>query len=61
MELPFKYRDTIMECLSIQFETISKGKMVLTMPVDDRTHQYTGFLRGGASAVLAGAAAGLGA
>lgn len=61
MELPFKYRDTIMEHLGIRFETISKEKMVLTMPVDNRTRQYTGFLHGGASAVLAETAAGMGA
>jgi len=61
MEVPFQYRDTILENLGIEFREMTRERMVLTMPVDRRTRQYTGSIHGGASAVLAETAGGIGA
>src|SRR5699024_2172659 len=40
--------------------TMEKENIVLTMPVDARTHQPAGFLHGGASVLLAETAASIG-
>jgi len=49
------------EMLGIESVTLDKEKVVLTMPVDERTHQPAGFLHGGASVLLAETAASIGA
>jgi 1,4-dihydroxy-2-naphthoyl-CoA hydrolase len=46
-------RGTLMEALGIRFEAIEPGRIVGTMPVDERTKQPFGLLHGGASAALA--------
>lgn len=50
----------LMESLGIEFITLEKEKVVMTMPVDERTHQPAGFLHGGASVLLAETAASIG-
>ncbi len=47
----------LMESLGIEIITMHKDKVVLSMPVDERTHQPAGFLHGGASVLLAETAA----
>ncbi len=47
--------------LPMQFEHVSKQRVVMTMIVDHRTHQPMGLLHGGASVVLAESAASTGA
>lgn len=42
--------------LGIEIEEIHRDRVVLTMPVDDRTRQPFGYLHGGASVALAEAA-----
>ena len=49
-----------MEALGIEFITLEKDKVVMTMPVDERTHQPAGYLHGGASVLLAETAASIG-
>ncbi|OCA81431.1 esterase [Bacillus wudalianchiensis] len=44
----------------MEFVEISEGKVVMTMPVDERTHQPLGYLHGGASVALAETAASVG-
>jgi len=60
MKLPFRYEGTLVAHLGIEFKLLSKDKMVLTMPVDERTMQFAGALHGGASLTLAETAAGIG-
>jgi 1,4-dihydroxy-2-naphthoyl-CoA hydrolase len=60
MKLPFRYEGTLVAHLGIEFKLLSKDRMVLTMPVDERTMQYEGALHGGASLTLAETAAGIG-
>lgn len=48
---------SLMEALGIEIITMEKEKVVLSMPVDERTHQPAGFLHGGASVLLAETAA----
>lgn len=50
----------LMESLGIEFISLEKEKVVMTMPVDERTHQPAGFLHGGASVLLAETAASIG-
>lgn len=50
----------LMQALGIEIITTEKDEVVLTMPVDSRTHQPAGFLHGGASVLLAETAASLG-
>ncbi|KKB40605.1 ComA operon protein 2 [Bacillus thermotolerans] len=52
--------NTIAHSLGMEFVEISKGKVVMTMPVDERTRQPHGFLHGGASVALAETAASVG-
>lgn len=56
-----KYRTPLTDALGIELVHIGKGKMVATMPVDERTHQPFGVLHGGASVLLAETVASLGA
>lgn len=53
-------RNKLMELLGIEFITLEKDKVVMTMPVDERTHQPAGYLHGGASVLLAETAASIG-
>ncbi|HEY9577608.1 MAG TPA: hotdog fold thioesterase [Pseudobacillus sp.] len=46
--------------LGMEFVEVSEGKVVMTMPVDDRTRQPFGYLHGGASVALAETAASVG-
>jgi 1,4-dihydroxy-2-naphthoyl-CoA hydrolase len=55
------FRNTLMEALGIEIKEVGNGKVVATMPVDDRTRQPMGFLHGGASVALAETAASVGA
>jgi uncharacterized protein (TIGR00369 family) len=52
---------TILKTLNIRIESAEPDAVVLSMPVDERTHQYTGLLHGGVSVVLAETAASIGA
>ncbi|PPA70497.1 hotdog fold thioesterase [Jeotgalibacillus proteolyticus] len=46
-------KGTLIEALGIEFVSIEKGKVIATMPVDERTRQPLGYLHGGASVALA--------
>src|SRR5215210_5009715 len=52
---------TVLETLDITIESAEKECVVLSMPVTERVHQYTGLLHGGVSVVLAETAASIGA
>jgi 1,4-dihydroxy-2-naphthoyl-CoA hydrolase len=52
---------TVLRTLNIKIESADKDRVVLTMPVEERVHQYTGLLHGGVSVVLAETAAAIGA
>lgn len=52
---------TILSTLSIKVESAERERVVLSMPVDERVHQYSGLLHGGVSVVLAETAAAIGA
>jgi 1,4-dihydroxy-2-naphthoyl-CoA hydrolase len=52
---------TVLKTLNIEIESADKDRVVLTMPVEERVHQYTGLLHGGVSVVLAETAAAIGA
>lgn len=47
----------LMDSLGIEVLESEKEKVVLSMPVDERTHQPAGYLHGGASVLLAETAA----
>lgn len=53
--------NTLMRALGIEVVKAEKDEVIMTMPVDDRTHQPAGFLHGGASVLLAETAASVGA
>ncbi|HAM79321.1 hotdog fold thioesterase [Ornithinibacillus bavariensis] len=53
--------NTLMESLGIETLSLDKELVVMTMPVDHRTHQPLGYLHGGASVALAESAASVGA
>jgi 1,4-dihydroxy-2-naphthoyl-CoA hydrolase len=53
--------NSLIQTLGIEFQQIEKGKVVATMPVDDRTRQPFGLLHGGASVALAESVASIGA
>lgn len=52
---------TVLQTLDINIESAEKELVVLSMPVTERVHQYTGLLHGGVSVVLAETAASIGA
>jgi uncharacterized protein (TIGR00369 family) len=52
---------TVLSTLNISIESAAAESVVLSMPVDERVHQYTGLLHGGVSVVLAETAASIGA
>ena len=49
------------ELIGVEIITLTKDKVVATMPVDERTRQPFGLLHGGASAALAETVASIGA
>ncbi|WP_102274014.1 hotdog fold thioesterase [Cytobacillus massiliigabonensis] len=53
--------NTLISALGIEITALEKGKVVATMPVDDRTRQPFGLLHGGASVALAETVASIGA
>ncbi|KAB7706964.1 hotdog fold thioesterase [Bacillus aerolatus] len=53
-------KQTLIKTLGMEVVEISEGKVVMTMPVDERTHQPLGYLHGGASVALAETAASVG-
>lgn len=55
-----KFHNTIMKSLGINFVTLKKDFVEMTMPVDERTHQPAGYLHGGANVLLAETAASIG-
>jgi len=52
---------TVLSTLNIKIESAEAERVVLSMPVEERVHQYTGLLHGGVSVVLAETAAAIGA
>ncbi|MBC7911461.1 MAG: hotdog fold thioesterase [Pyrinomonadaceae bacterium] len=52
---------TVLNTLNISIESAEKERVVLSMPVTEKVHQYTGLLHGGVSVVLAETAAAIGA
>jgi 1,4-dihydroxy-2-naphthoyl-CoA hydrolase len=52
---------TLLGSLGIEITDLQKGKVIATMPVDDRTRQPFGLLHGGASVALAETVASVGA
>jgi 1,4-dihydroxy-2-naphthoyl-CoA hydrolase len=52
---------TLLGSLGIEITDLQKGKVVATMPVDERTRQPFGLLHGGASVALAETVASVGA
>lgn len=53
--------NTLLGSLGIEIIELQKGKVIATMPVDDRTRQPFGLLHGGASVALAETVASVGA
>ncbi|HZG71827.1 MAG TPA: hotdog fold thioesterase [Chondromyces sp.] len=53
-------KQTLLHSLGMEFVEVGEGKIVMTMPVDDRTRQPYGYLHGGASVALAETAASMG-
>ncbi len=51
---------SLIATLGMEMVEIGEGKVIMTMPVDERTHQPFGFLHGGASVALAETAASVG-
>ncbi|MBO0958905.1 hotdog fold thioesterase [Neobacillus sp. MM2021_6] len=54
-------KNTLLEALGIEITNLEKGKVIATMPVDERTKQPMGLLHGGASVALAETVASVGA
>jgi 1,4-dihydroxy-2-naphthoyl-CoA hydrolase len=54
-------QDTLISALGIEITLLEKGKVIATMPVDERTRQPFGILHGGASVALAETVASIGA
>lgn len=52
---------TVLKTLGIEIEAAEPERVLLSMQVDERHHQYTGLLHGGVSVVLAETAASIGA
>lgn len=50
----------LMNLLGIKTILLEPSKVIMTMPVDSRTHQPAGYLHGGASVLLAETAASIG-
>ncbi|HLO11760.1 MAG TPA: hotdog fold thioesterase [Pseudoneobacillus sp.] len=54
-------QNTLISTLGIKITSLEKGKVMATMPVDERTRQPFGLLHGGASVALAETVASIGA
>ncbi|WP_163098836.1 hotdog fold thioesterase [Peribacillus alkalitolerans] len=54
-------RNTMISALGMEIVELSEGKVIATMPVDERTRQPFGLLHGGASVALAETVASIGA
>jgi len=54
-------QNTLLESLGMNIISLETDSVVITMPVDERTHQPAGYLHGGASVALAETAASIGA
>ncbi|MGA5690114.1 hotdog fold thioesterase [Cytobacillus pseudoceanisediminis] len=54
-------KDTLIETLGMEIVSLEKGRVVATMPVNERTRQPFGLLHGGASVALAETVASIGA
>lgn len=54
-------RSKLFELLDIIIDSAEAGRVVLSMPVDERVHQYIGIMNGGVSLLLAESAASIGA
>lgn len=54
------FKTKLWESLGIEFQELDQERVILTMPVDERTHQPYGYLHGGASVLLAETAASIG-
>lgn len=54
-------KNTLIETLGIEITHLEAGKVIATMPVDERTRQPFGLLHGGASVALAETVASVGA
>ena len=52
---------TVLKTLGIEIDACEPERVLLSMQVDERHHQYTGLLHGGVSVVLAETAASIGA
>lgn len=59
-KITFDMRNTLMETLDIKAVELTPDRVVMTMPVEPKTHQPWGMLHGGASVVLAETAASYG-
>jgi 1,4-dihydroxy-2-naphthoyl-CoA hydrolase len=55
------HKNTLIQTLGIEITQLEEGKVVATMPVDERTRQPFGLLHGGASVALAETVASIGA
>ncbi|MFD1361430.1 hotdog fold thioesterase [Lentibacillus salinarum] len=55
------YENTLLEALGIETVSLEQDRVIMTMPVDHRTHQPAGLLHGGANIALAESAASIGA
>jgi 1,4-dihydroxy-2-naphthoyl-CoA hydrolase len=53
--------NTLLKSLGIEITLLEEGKVIATMPVDERTRQPFGLLHGGASVALAETVASVGA
>lgn len=53
-------KNTMAEALGMELVEVAPGRVVISMPVDHRTHQPYGLLHGGASVALAETVASLG-
>jgi 1,4-dihydroxy-2-naphthoyl-CoA hydrolase len=60
-QLRSRSEHTVLGTLDIRIEVAEPERVVLSMPVTERVHQYTGLLHGGISVVLAETAASIGA
>ena len=54
-------KNTLIQALGIEITHLEPGKVIATMPVDERTRQPFGLLHGGASVALAETVASIGA
>jgi 1,4-dihydroxy-2-naphthoyl-CoA hydrolase len=54
-------KNTLIDTLGIEITHLEPGKVIATMPVDERTRQPFGLLHGGASVALAETVASIGA